>query len=240
MAVAPDGDLYVLDGIRVLRVRRDGRLAAVVNRRSFRVMPPGDRVPAVEASIDGYGGGMAFDRDGNLYIAEVNTHRIRKVSADGIISTIAGSGPAPGPGSLSGDGGPALEARLNRPIDIAVDGANNLFILDMGNNRIRKIDAGGTITTHAVLGPIGFWSQLALDAEGELFVSDRSNHRILRVGGDGSVTTVAGTGQAGFSGDGGPAREAQFIMPSGIAFDAAGTLYIADSGNHRVRKVTPR
>jgi sugar lactone lactonase YvrE len=203
-------------------------------------MPPGDGIPAVDASLDAYGGGMAFDRDGNLYIAEVNTHRIRKVSADGIISTIAGSGPAPGPGSFSGDSGPALEARLNRPIDVVVDSSNNIFILDLGNNRIRKIDGGGTITTHAVLSPVGFWSQLALDSNGELLVSDRSNHRILRVGGDGSVTTVAGTGQAGFSGDGGPAREAQFITPSGIVFDATGNLYIADSDNHRVRKVSPR
>ena len=240
MAVAPDGDLYVLDGIRVLRVLRDGRLASVVNRRSFRVMPPGDSIPAVDAALDAFGGGMAFDRDGNLYIAEVNTHRIRKVSPDGIISTIAGSGPAPGPGSFSGDGGPAPEARLNRPIDVVVDGANNLFILDMGNNRIRKVDAGGTITTHAVLGPINFWSQLALAVSGDLYVSDRFNHRILRVASDGSVTAIAGTGQAGFFGDGGPAKEAQFTMPSGIVFDTAGNLYVADSGNHRVRKVSPR
>lgn len=177
--------------------------------------------------------GVAVDAAGNVYIADANDHRIRKIATDGTISTVAGDG-FPG---FSGDGGPASAARLSTPYGIAVDSAGNLYIADLGNHRVRKVAAHGTITTvngtENLLAP----RNVALDAAGNLYVSEFSGHRVRRVGTDGKITTIAGTGTAGFSGDGGAATAAQPDFPAGLAFDSAGNLYIADSSNNRVREV---
>lgn len=177
--------------------------------------------------------GVAVDSLGNVFIADANDHRIRKIAPDGTISTVAGDG-FPG---FSGDGGPASAARLNTPYGIAVDSAGNLYIADLGNNRVREIAADGTITT--VNGTETFLAprNVALDAKGNLYVSEFGGHRVRCVATGGTITTIAGTGTAGFSGDGGAATAAELNYPAGLAFDSAGNLYIADSSNNRVREV---
>jgi len=193
----------------------------------------GDGGPAVAASLSD-AEGVAVDAAGNIYIADANDHRIRKVANDGTISTLAGDG-FPG---FSGDGGPASAARLNTPYGIAVDRAGNLYIADLGNNRVRKIGFDGTITT--VSGTDKFLAprNVALDSAGNLYVSEFGGHRVRRVAAiHGAITTIAGTGTAGFAGDGGSAKTAQLNYPAGLAFDSAGNLYIADSSNNRVREI---
>jgi uncharacterized protein (TIGR03437 family) len=178
--------------------------------------------------------GIARDRAGNIFIADADDHRIRKITPDGLIFTVAGDG-FPG---FRGDGGPASAARLNAPYGMALDGAGNLYIADLGNNRVRRIDPDGTITTVAGSETLESPRNVAFDGAGSLFVSEFSGQRIRRIGLDGAVVTVAGNGTAGFAGDGGSASDASLSFPAGLAFDAAGNLYIADSGNHRVRKVS--
>jgi sugar lactone lactonase YvrE len=166
----------------------------------------------------------------------------------GIISTTAGTGVA----GFSGDGGDATSAQLNFPYGIAVDGAGNQYVAEVGNHRVRKIDTSGVITTIAGTGVAGFSGDggaataaqlntptgVAVDAAGNIYIADMGNHRIriIRTGGN-VITTAAGTGTAGFSGDGGAATAAQLQFPFGVAVDGAGNLYIADTFNGRLRKV---
>lgn len=189
----------------------------------------------------------AMDRTGNLYIADYLNHRIRRVSASGIISTAAGTGIA----GFSGDSGSAKAAKINMPTGIGIDAAKNIVFSDSANNRIRKISSAGVITTIAGTGVAGYSGDgglataamiskpygLALDANGNLFFSDLGNQRIRKIDTSGVITTVAGTGIAGFSGDGGPATSAQLNGATGLAAGNGGVLYIADTENLRVRKV---
>ena len=190
---------------------------------------------------------MASDAAGNLYITDRANQRVRKMDTAGKISTIAGVGAA----GYSGDGGSAILAKLKNPSGIAVDSAGNVFFADMGNNRIRKISASGTITTVAGTGAARFSGDggpaasaainhaegIAVDSKRDIYVSDTGNNRIRMIDAAGIIKTVAGTGAAGFSGDGGPAISAKLNRPVGIALDAAGKLYIADCYNQRVRVV---
>ena len=209
----------------------------------------GDGGPATWAQL-GYSQGVTVDGAGNLYIADADNHRIRKVdAATGTISTIAGTGEQ----GYGGDGGPAARAQLGYPSGVAVDGAGNLYISDFRNNRVRKVDAAtGTISTIAGTGEQGYsgdggpaiqaqFSQLhgvAVDAVGNVYVGDYWSHRVRKVeAATGTISTIAGTGEQGYGGDGGPATQAQLRYPSGVTMDGAGNLYIADAGNHRVRKV---
>ncbi|MBI2947659.1 MAG: hypothetical protein HYY23_08425, partial [Verrucomicrobia bacterium] len=184
-----------------------------------------------------------------LYIADSSNHRIRKVTRDGVIQTLAGTGvPA-----FSGDGGPATSARLNSPTCVAVDAAGNLLIADTQNHRIRKVTPVGLISTLAGTGSAAFNGDggpgtsaslqspqgLALDATGNLYVADSLNHRVRQLAPDGRISTIAGSGARGFGGDAGPAMLANLNSPSRVAVDAEGNLLIADTGNHRIRKVTP-
>ena len=164
-----------------------------------------------------------------------------------IISTVAGNGTA----DFSGDGGPATSAQINIPYGLAVDGAGNLYIADAVNNRIRKVDTSGNISTVAGNGMYGSsgdggpatMAQLAVptgvavDSAGNLYIADSDNNRVRKVDASGNISTVAGNGTADFSGYGGPATSAQLSMPMGVAVDSSGNLYIADTGNHRIRKV---
>ena len=210
----------------------------------------GDGVPATFASINGPSG-IAVDAQGNVYIADQNNHRIRKVAAgNGVIATIAGNGT---PGS-SGDNGPATAARLNFPAGVAVDGGGNIYIADRDNHKIRKVTAGsGLITVVAGNGSAAFAGDnglataasinaptgIAVDAIGNIYFADTGNHRIRRVAvGTGLITTVTGNGAATFGGDNGPATAASINGPTGIALDSGGNLYIADTFNYRLRKVT--
>lgn len=192
--------------------------------------------------------GIAVDSAGNVYVSDAADNRVRKISPSGLIQTVAGNGNA----GFSGDGGPGTAAQLNHPYGLAIDRGGNLFIADLGNSRVRKLDAQGQITTVAGGGAnspsaadIGFATgaklaaprNVAIDLSGNLYVSDFSAQQVLRVSAQGILTTVAGTGKPGFSGDGAAAKLAQLSSPAGLATDASGTLYVADSGNNRVRKV---
>ena len=186
-----------------------------------------------------------MDGSGNLYIADMSNHRIRKVDASsGNISTVAGNGTS----GFSGDGGAATAARLSNPADVAVDGSGNLYIADYFSNRIRKVDSSGNISTVAGGGSFGSGNAataaqlrnplgVAVDGSGNLYIADRNNNRIRKVNSSGNISTVAGTGTSGSSGDGAAATAAQLNWPEGVAVDGSGNLYIADTYNHRIRKV---
>ena len=213
----------------------------------------GDGGPATNASLSA--GDVAVDAIGNLFIAGYG--RIRKVDTSGIITTVAGNGSS----GYSGDGGAATNARLAFPAGVAVDGSGNLFIADNGNERIRKVATNGVIMTVAGNGQLGYsgdggaatnaslslasnsgWnasvmpSGLAVDSSGNLFIADYHNNRIRKIGTNGVITTVAGNGSSGYSGDGGAATNAGLVLPSGVAVDGSGNLFIAD-GYAQIRKV---
>jgi sugar lactone lactonase YvrE len=206
----------------------------------------GDGLAATAAALN-QPRGVAFDRAGNMYIADMSNHRIRRVDAAGTISTFAGTGTA----GYSGDGGLATAAMLNQPEAVAFDLSGNLIIADSQNRRIRKVDTSGIITTIAGTGTEGFFGDggpatsallhravdLAIDPGGDIFIVDNVDNRIRKISTSGIITTVAGTGVAGFSGDGGPATAATFDVPDGVAIDGAGNLYIADARNHRIREI---
>ncbi len=190
-----------------------------------------------------------MDRSGNVYFSDAAVHRIRKISTDGSIQTIAGTG-LPG---FAGDGGPAIAALLNQPYGLALDQEGDLYIADLGNARIRKIGTDGIIQTIAGGGALpaastgqggpatsvqlGQPRNVAVDASGSFYISDFGANQVYHVTTNGILSLVAGTGMAGFSGVGTSALLAQLNAPAGLALDQTGALYIADSANNRVRKV---
>ncbi|WP_239311258.1 MULTISPECIES: protein kinase [unclassified Frankia] len=204
--------------------------------------------PAVTLSgLDAYD--VTIDRAGALYITDWTSHQIHKIGKDGTVTTVAGTGTS----GFTSDGGPANQAQLDSPAATVLDSSGNIYISDSSNQRIRKIDTNGIITTIAGTGTAGFTGDggpasaaqlnepngLALAADGTLYVADYGNQRIRRISPSGVITTVAGVGTKGFSGDGGPATAAEFDNPNGLAIAADGTLYVADLGNERVRKIDP-
>jgi sugar lactone lactonase YvrE len=208
----------------------------------------GDGGPATAARLENPRA-VAVDAGGNMFIADTDNSRVRKVTASGVISTVAGTGAF----GFGGDGGPATAAQLNQPYGVAVGNDGSVFIADRFNHRVRKVDPSGTISTVAGTGVSGFSgdgglataaqlsypARLAIATNGDLFIADTDNQRVRKVNPSGTITTVAGTGTKGFSGDGGPATSAQLFTPFGIAVDAGGNLFIVDTDNARVRKVSP-
>lgn len=207
----------------------------------------GDGKMASQASIH-YPEGLVGDVYGNLFVADSKNHRIRKISSNGIISTIAGIG-EPG---FSGDGGHAIKAKLYDPFDICIDGSGVLYVADWGNHRIRRITPDGIITTVAGTGQPGFSGDdgpaimaklnepygIAIDNSGSIYVADSGNHRVRKISNDENITTIAGTGVAGFSGDGGRAEKAQLNSPQAIFVNSKNEIYINDEHNHRIRKIS--
>ena len=228
----------------------------------------GDGGPAIEGDLN-YPRDVAVDGSGNLYIADTGNHRVRRVDATGVISTVAGTGQRTDDevhvggwiGGYGGDGGPAVEAHLNYPTGVAVDGAGNLYIADTWNHLVRRVDAGGTISTVAGSGTgtgrerylnqggyrgdggpaiearLNRPQDVAVDGSGNLYIADTGNGRIRRVDRSGIIATVAGNGVSDYRGDGGPAVEASFRGAVRIALDGLGNLYIADAGSDRIRRV---
>jgi uncharacterized protein (TIGR03437 family) len=239
------GNLYIADNNNN-RVRKvSGGIITTVAGDGY-PSSTGDGGPATSASLD-TPDCVAVDSAGNLYIGEYgedysnDTGSIRKVSG-GIITTVAGGGTAD-----PGDGGPATSAMLYKINGVTVDAAGNLYIAQ--NNAIRKV-SNGIITTIAGGGNAGFSGDggpaisaqlsgptlVTLDSAGNLYIADAGNNRVREVSG-GIITTIAGNGNAGFSGDGGPATAASLNLPSAVAFDSAGNMYISDQGSGRIREV---
>ena len=227
VAVDSSGNLYISDGLnhRIRKVDTSGIITTAAGGGGGYT---GDGGLATGARLNNPGG-MALDSSGNLYIADSDHHRIRKVDTSGIITTFAGAGER----GYSGDGGPAVSAKLAWPRGVAVDGAGNLYIADAGNHRVRRVNSQGIITTVSKGSPTG----VVVDASGNLYIADSSYNRIRRLDTSGTLTTIAGTGSQGFSGDGGPAVEAELRVPNDLTVDASGNLYIADTWNRRIRKV---
>ena len=192
---------------------------------------------------------VALDGAGNVYIADRGNHVIRKVNADGIITTFAGTGQL----GSSGDGGPAINASFNEPTSVAFDAQGNLFVADSQNNRIRKISPSGIITTAVGTGAQDFSGDggqaataslnlprgITVDKNGNLYIADADNNRIRKVTALGVISSIAGVNIDGFTGDGGPATDAQIFFPTSVAVDNAGNIFFSDTGNHRIRKITP-
>ncbi len=241
IAVDSAGNLYIADSNRIRKVSK-GVITTVAGNGTYGFS--GDNGPATSAQLFNPQG-VAVDSAGNLYIADTFNDRIRKVSG-GVITTVAGNGTS----GVNGENIPATTAQLNWPYGVAVDSAGNLYIANTYNNRVCKV-SGGMITTVAGNGSHGFGGDngpaaaaqlsypdgVAVDAAGNLYITDTDNNRIRKVSG-GVITTVAGNGAEGFSGDNGPATSAQLGWPYSVAVDAAGNLYIADTFNNRIRKVS--
>jgi hypothetical protein len=243
VAVDSAGNVYIADagGSRIRKIS-GGVIATVAGNGTEGF--GGDNGPATSAQLnEPYG--VAVDYAGNIYVADLENSRIRRVS-NGVITTAAGNGTQ----GFSGDNGPATSAQLGLESGLAMDSADNLYIADSYNHRIRKVSSG-VITTAAGNGASGFSGDngpaisaqlaspggIAVDSLGNLYIADTGNNRVRKVSG-GVITTVAGNGTSGFSGDNGPATSAQLAGPEGIAVDSLGNLYIADTGNNRVRTVS--
>ena len=249
--IGPDGALYICE-VRNHRVRKldlkSGELTTVAGcgQKGY----AGDGGPAKEAKLnEPYE--VRFDKAGNLLFVEMKNHLVRRVDRrTGTISTIAGSG-QPG---FGGDGGPATAAQLNNPHSIALDADDNLYIADIANHRIRRVDArSGTISTIAgngekklpvagqvatgkpMVGPRALFIQ-----NGTLWIALREGHSVWKMElASRMLTHMAGTGKRGFTGDGGFANEATFDGPKGIAVGPDGVVYVVDTENHAIRTIDP-
>jgi sugar lactone lactonase YvrE len=234
------GNLYIADwGNRRVREVAGGTITTIAGSGSAL----GDNGPATSAQTNPHA--IAVDAAGNVYIADLDNKRIRKIS-NGVITTVVGNGTQ----GSTGDGGPATTSQLNDPVDVAVDSVGTIYIAESGA-RIRKV-ANGVITTIVGTGTPGFsgdggpasnaqignQTAIAVDSTGNLYIADSYNSRVRKVA-NGVITTIAGNGISGFSGDGGPATSAQLSYPFGIAVDSVGRVYLADTNNYRIRLLTP-
>lgn len=246
VAVDASGEVYISHRSqnRIRKISKDGTITTIAGNGTAGFS--GDGGPALNAALN-FPAGLCVDKTGNLFVADRNNHRVRRIDTSGIITTIAGNGEP----DWMGDDEPAVNASLHFPSDVSCSSGGELYVSDRSNSRIRKIDAQGIITTVAGLGPPDFGGDfgpaqdallkypfgIELDKDGNLFIADRGNNRIRKVATDGTITTVAGDGNHFFSGDYGPARRASLAFPTDVASDSQGNLYIADRNNNRIRKV---
>ena len=247
IAVGIDGTFYLPDpdNNRIRKISPLGIITTIAGNDSFAYT--GDGELATNASI-GHPGGIALDHFGNLYFTDVYYCVVRKINTIGIISTVAGTGVY----GYTGDGGLATAATLHSPVDLSIDRVGNIYVSDLKNNVIRKIDPSGIISTVIGTGVYGYTGDggqaryaelnypegIITDAIGNIFFADEENNCVRKVDTFGIITTIAGNGTLGFSGDGGIAISAELQDPAGLAFDRHGNLYITDYMNNRIRKVT--
>lgn len=247
IAIDNTGNIYFSEvGNSVVhKIATDGiitTVAGMVGQFGF----SGDGDIATSAKLN-FPTGIGVDTDGNLYICDKENHRIRKVDTSGNITTVAGNGTE----GSDGDGGQAISAQLNTPQGVVIDADGNLYICDDLNNKIRKVNINGIITTIAGTGGYGFSGDdglataaelkgpvdIDIDNAGNIFFAD--DDRIRKIDLNGIITTVAGKQSFDeFNGDGGLAIDAKFNEPRGVIVDASGNIFITDSSNHRIRKVT--
>ena len=246
LAADADGNVYIADSgnNRIRKLLPGGIIITIAGNGNASYY--GDGGPANMASLHNPHGIFSAG-GGYIYIADTGNQRIRELLPDGTITTVAGNG---GQG-LSGDGARAVAAQLNLPTGVAVDGAGNVYVADEGNNRIRMISSGGNISTVAGAAAYGLGDggpataaglnqpvSLVIDSSGNVYFSDTGNNRVREIS-NGTISTVAGTGNCCYAGDGGAAASAQLNAPTGLLLDAAGRLYVADSGNNAVRLIQP-
>ena len=250
VVTGPDGALYICEvgQHRVLRLdRKTGTLTAVAGtgKQGY----SGDGGPATSAELnEPYE--VRFDADGNMFFVEMKNQIVRRVDAKtGVISTVAGTGKK----GFSGDGGPATKATLSSPHSIALDASGHLYICDIGNHRIRRVHlASGTISTFAGTGerkptpdgaklagtPLNGPRALDFDGEHSLYLALREGNAVYRIDLEReTLHHIAGTGKSGYSGHGGDARQAELSGPKGLALDAAGNIFLADTESHTIRVI---
>jgi DNA-binding beta-propeller fold protein YncE len=245
------GNTYISDrgGKLIWKIDQSRRAIVIAGSGMTAYLPmelEKERVKTLESDFR-YPDGLVVDQDGNILLADRGNHVIYKIAPDGWRTVFAGNGVQ----GYAGDGGPATEASINTPHDVRLDAQGNLYIADVFNHRIRKVDRSGIITTVAGTGVAGFSGDggpaekaqlnepygVLPDREGNLLIADSENNRVRRIGRDGIITTVAGCGRRGYAGDGGPALAAKFNVPQFLALDSKGRLYIGDEHNHAIRVV---
>lgn len=244
VAVDAAGNFYFGSMHSVFKVDVNGNLTLVAgNGRSGYT---GDGGAATAAQLE-YPDGIAVDASGNVYVADMAANVVRVIAPTGTISTYAGQGAA----GYTGDGGPAKQAQLNTPKGLALDSAGNLYIADAGNNVVRKVSKSGALATVAGNGSTGYSGDggpatgaalddpegVTVDPSGLLYIADTFNNRVRVVSLGGTIQTAAGTGISSYSGDGGAAANAGLFLPTDVASDSGGNIYIADYGNSRIRQV---
>ncbi len=244
--VDSSGNLLIADSDnhRIRRVDTNGIITTVAGSSTGGFS--GDQGPATSAKL-AYPADVTVDSHGNMFIVDTGNIRVREVTTDGVINTIAGTGVQ----KSAGDGGPAVNASFVFPENIALDSQGNIFISDTADSTIRKIGAGGIISTYAGIHQFGYSGDggpatsaaltypqgLRLDASGTLYFVDSASNRVRKITAAGVISSIAGDGQPRFSGDGGPAVNAELDSPGSLAFDASGQLVISDNANQRVRRI---
>jgi len=239
VAVAGDGSVVVVDtgNARIRRISPEGLVSTLAGsgEEGFK------DGPAAEAQFS-MPSGVAIAKDGSVVVVDTCNARIRKISPEGLVSTLAGSG------EEGFKDGAAAEAQFNYPGGVAFDGEGNLFVIDPANARIRKVSPDGQVSTLAGCGLAGFNDgpaaeaefkfpqSVAVDGDGCLVIVDLGNHRIRKISPDGRVRTLAGTGVEGFAD--GAVAEAKFAYPQDVAVASDGSLFVADLGNQRIRKIS--
>ncbi len=248
VAVGPNGAIYIADAgnNRIRKIAKDGTIQTIAGTGTAGYNQ--DNKPARQAQLD-RPAGVAVGPDNTIYIADTHNQRIRKITPDGIITTIAGTGTR----GYNGDNKPATQAQLRHPTGVTVGPDNTIYIADTRNHRIRVITPGGMISTIAGTDTAGYNEDnipatqaklntphgVAIGSDNAIYIADTYNNRIRKITPDGSIHTIAGTGTLGYNGDNKPATQAQLNAPAGVAVDPDGTLEIADTRNHRIRKITP-
>ena len=251
IAQGPSGDLYVSDrgrdrgGRLIWRFDENQRAHLVAGVGKFGFAQAGERATEAELAAPE---GLAFDAVGRLHFVDTRSQRVLRIEHDGTLAVVAGTGRK----GYTGNGGPADRARLHNPTDVRIDEEGNIYIADVFNHMVRRVDPDGIIETVAGTGTPGYsgdggpareadlnepWGIFIHPVTGRLLIADGANNRVREVDEDGVIRTVVGSGEMGYSGDGGPALEARLDSPQSLGFDCAGRMYIGDEHNHVIRVV---